>query len=178
MSHPIPVQRVNQPNHPEVEATFDRLAKSTVGLVNIHRTIANSPVVFSRFIGFAHGLRNETDLDPAERELAILCVLERHQGEYELGHHRHMALSLGLSKEQVTMVRDPDACSEYSDRQRAILLFAENFAANPEDQGSFTDTNITQFLDNRQVIELALTKALYIGLAHFTRAIDVPEDEH
>jgi alkylhydroperoxidase family enzyme len=152
------------------------LRSLSIGLVNIHRTIANSPSVFSRFIGFAHALRNDTQIDPAERELAILCVLERHEGVYELVAHRRLAARAGLSEAQITNVRRPDAADVYSDRQRAILRFAEHFAADPRERDALPASGIESHLDNRQRIELGLTLALYLGLSHFTGVLDVPHD--
>lgn len=173
----IAVELVQHSDHPEVLDTFERLAGKSIGIVNIHRTIANSPVVFDRFIGLAHALRFETELDPGERELAILVVLERHHGDYELGKHRRIAQAAGVSEAKIAHVRSPDAQPGlFSARERAILAFAEHFAADPGDRPASADDAIEHHLGNRQRIELGLTLALYLGLAHFTALLDVPED--
>ena len=176
----VPIELARDSSHPEVTATFEKLrARSPVAgvsIANIHRTLANSPVVFGRFIDFAHALRYETTVDPAERELAIICVLECHHGEYELVPHRKMALQLGLSQQQVDNVRNPATTAVYNERQRAILQFAECFAADPNDTARRDAGPIVDHLDNRQRIELGLILALYLGLAHFTGTIAVPRD--
>ncbi|KQX23259.1 MULTISPECIES: carboxymuconolactone decarboxylase family protein [unclassified Sphingomonas] len=173
----IAVDLVQQSDHPDVADTFARLKAKPIGIVNIHRTLANSPAVFDRFIALAHALRFETELDPGERELAILCVLERHQGDYELDKHRMIARAAGVSEAKIAHVRAPDAQpSLFSDRERAILTFAEQFAADPGERPAHVETAIEAHLDNRQRIELGLTLALYLGLAHFTALLDVPED--
>lgn len=173
----ISVDLVQQSDHPDVADTFARLSTKPIGIVNIHRTLANSPAVFNRFIGLAHALRFETELDPGERELAILCVLERHQGDYELDKHRAIARAAGMSEAKIAHIRAPDAeAGLFSDRERAILIFAEQFAADPADRPAEIDNAIEAHLDNRQRIELGLTLALYLGLAHFTAMLEVPED--
>lgn len=173
----ITVDLVRQSDDPDVSATFERLAGKSIGIVNIHRTIANSPAVFNRFIGLAHALRFETELDPGERELAILVVLECHHGDYELSKHRRLASAAGVSDAKIAHVRSPDAePGLFSARERAILAFAEHFAADPAARPDAVDDAIEAWLDNRQRIELGLTLALYMGLAHFTALLDVPED--
>lgn len=172
----VAIDLVRECEHPEARATFEKLAAGSVGVVNIHRTIANSPTVFARFIDFAHALRFKTELDPAERELAILRVLERCDGHYEIVHHRRMGLAAGLSEAEVDHVSDPgEPNAIYSDRQRAILDFADRFAAGTGVDPTAAEA-LSAHLDSRQRVELGLTLALYLGLAHFTNSIDVPAD--
>jgi alkylhydroperoxidase family enzyme len=159
-----------------VADTFARVARGVVGVINIHRTLARSPDMFAGFIALAHALRNTTELPAPERELAILRVLERHQGEYEIGHHRRLGRTLGLGEAQLegTAAREIDP-SLYDERQLAALRFADAFS---EKQG--VDPELTKTLERlfgeRQIVELSLTLALYVGLAHLTHAIDVPVD--
>jgi 4-carboxymuconolactone decarboxylase len=172
----MPVERVGASDDPEVAATFAKLAAGKVGVVNIHRILANSPVVFAQFIGLAHALRFETELDPAERELAILRVLEIHGGDYELSHHRPMGKAAGLSDAQIAGAAAKDAPADlYSERERVILLFADCFAAGKGIEAEALD-KIEPHLDNRQRVELAMTLALYTGLAYFTNMLEVPQD--
>ena len=112
-------------------------------------------------------------LDPADRELAICCVLERHDGEYELPPHRRFALTLGVTEEQLANVRNPEARHLFSDRQRAILDFAERIAADPSERDRFGPDRLEQFLDNRERVELGLVLALYMAMSHFTSIFDI-----
>lgn len=172
----VAIDLVRESEHPEAQATFEKLAAGSVGVVNIHRAIANSPTVFARFIGFAHALRFETALDPAERELAILRVLERCDGRYEIVHHRRMGRAAGLSEAELDHVGDPgEPHAIYNDRQRAILDFADRFAAGAGIDPRAAEA-LSAHLDSRGRVELALTLAFYLGLAHFTNSIDVPID--
>jgi len=178
MSHKdgIRVELVNEPQHADAVETFERIrAKSGIG--NIHRTLANSPTVFKNFIGLSHALRYETDIDPVERELAICCVLERHDGQYELEPHRRFAKVLGATDEQIAHVSAPEQATCFSERERAILQFARHIAADPAERSSYDYRQIEAHLDNRQRIELGLTLSVYMGLAHFTALFAVPEED-
>ena len=165
------IRLVQDSDEPDVVETFGKLPR----VHNIHRILANSPAVFARFTGFAHALRFETLIPPAERELAILCVLERHQGDYEAAYHRSFALTFDVTQKQVDNVLRPDSAC-YDDRQRAVLRFAARFAAEPDERVALPDDNIETYYDDRERLELALTLTLYLGLARFTNIVDVPDD--
>ncbi len=161
---------------PVVAETFARIAKGSVGVVNIHRTLARSPDVFAGFIGLAHALRNTTEIPPPERELAILRVLEHRQGAYEIGHHRRLGRALGLTEAQLegTAAETIDP-SLYDERQLAVLRFADAFDAGKGIAPELAES-LDRLLGERQIVELTLTLSLYLGLAHLTHAIDVPLD--
>lgn len=172
----IAVGLVDEPDHPDAVETFERIrAKSGIG--NIHRTLANSPTVFKNFIGLSHALRYTTEIDPVERELAICCVLERHHGDYELEPHRRFAKVLGATDEQIANVGHPERGDLFDGRQRAVLHFARLLAADPSERADLTTGDFEAHFDNRQRIELGLTLAIYMGLAHFTALFDVPEED-
>jgi alkylhydroperoxidase family enzyme len=173
--HRVTVDLVGETDDPILLPLFERLSNGAVGLVNIHRTLANSPDVFHAFIGLAHALRFKTGLDPAERELAILRALARHKGDYEIVHHRKMGLAAGLSEMAVAAACLDAGEDDLSPRQMLLLRFADRFA---EGNGVDAETaaSLRDALGNRGVIELSLTLALYVGLAHLTGALDVPLD--
>lgn len=172
-----PVVLVQVTEDPEVNETFKRvLERGAPTVPNIHRTMANSPSVSARFADLTNALRFHTEINPADRELAILCVLERHCGDYELKKHRPYGRTLGLTADQVANVCNPNGAEYYSDRQREILRFAERFAADPREVDTLPADNIENYLNNRERIELAMTLALYMGVAHFTSVLDVPDD--
>lgn len=183
---PIAIDLVQEAEHPDVIATFERLnarrAKtggdvSAKGVVigNIHRTVANSPSVFKAFVSMADALRNETQIDPAERELAILCALDLHGDDYEIKPHRMLARMAGLSEPEIENVADPES-PVYNDRQRAILRFAKLLATSPSERWSRPDPHIQDYLDNRGLIELALNVSCYIGFARLTDVLDIPRE--
>ncbi len=101
---------------------------------------------------------------------------ERHQGDYELAPHRRFALALGASEEQVANVRNPAAHALYTERQRAVLRFAERFAADPSERDRLEESGIENYLNSRERVELAMNLALYLGMAHFTGVLDVPDE--
>ena len=124
----VPVSLVRETDDPIVSEVFGRLAGGAVGIVNIHRTLANSPEVFSAFIGLAHALRFKTQLDPAERELAILRALWRHDGHYEIGHHRRIGAAAGLTEGEMDVACSAAGSESLSPRRKAVVDYADRFA--------------------------------------------------
>lgn len=171
----VPVSLVQETDDPIVAEVFGRLARGAIGIVNIHRTLANSPEVFAAFISLAHALRFKTTLDPAERELAILRALWRHDGHYEIGHHRRIGAAAGLGENELDVACSDAATDSLSPRRKAVVDYADLFARGGTVDPSVSDA-LLETLDNRSVIELSLTLALYVGLAHLTGALDVPTD--
>ena len=171
--HKTPLDLIFDTDHEGVVKTFERVGSST-GVANIHRAVANAADIFAAYIEYVYGVRHKMTLDAADRELAICCVLERHQGHYELPPHRRFAITLGLTEEQVLNVRNPDARHLFSPRQQAILDFTERFGADPDDRPNMPRDRIEDFLNSRERVELGLSLALYMGMSHFTSVFDIP----
>ena len=172
----LPIALITESSNPVVAETFERLKAGGGRPVNIHRSVAQSPEVFAKFVAFARSLRFETVLKPSERELAILRILEHARGEYELKHHRRMAATAGVSTEKIeTVSRDVPDLKLFDAREAAILKFVDAFRAG---HGVADDVQreMKSFFSDRQIVEIALTIALYFGLAHYTNALDVPID--
>lgn len=167
-----PIALIGDLDRPELKATTDRLQLRA----NIHRALGHSPAVFAAFVDLTQALRFKTTVDVAERQLAILHVLQRHGGDYEFTKHRASSIAAGLlTEQQVERIADPEA-SIYSERQRAVLRFARRFAADPAERGDLPADHIEKYLDDRQRVELGMTLAWYLGLAHFTGALDIPDE--
>ena len=169
---------VDKPTHIAAVETFEKILASGMQPANLHRLLANSPQIFAKFVGFAHALRFDSGLDPKERELAILRVLEKSAGHYELALHRPIALRAGLTQLQVDALarHATDLAGVFDERQKAILYFADAFAAG-EAIAPALATLIERYFDDRLVVELAATMALYVGLAHLTAALELPLDQ-
>ncbi len=66
----------------------------------------------------------ETDLDPRLREMVILRVARLEQSDYELFHHRGLAVAAGVSVAEVTAILDDDL-SVLSPLDRALIAFVD-----------------------------------------------------
>jgi hypothetical protein len=89
-----------------------------------------------------------------------------------------MGLRSGLNAAQVNALSAEDctATDLFDDREKLVLHFADVFAAGEEASPELA-ASIPRYFDDRLVVELALTMAMYLGLAHLTGVIDLPLDE-
>ncbi|MFD0847096.1 carboxymuconolactone decarboxylase family protein [Sphingosinicella xenopeptidilytica] len=170
----INVNLVDRSDNAEVAALFANM-RGGLGPANIHRVLANTPDIFPAFIAYAHALRARCAIEPTERELMILRVLERGGGHYELHHHRGMARQEGLANAAIEAVANWETASVFSDRQRLLLRFADRFYDN-EGLDAQTAQDMRALFDDRTLVEIALTLALYIGLTRLTNTLHVPID--
>ncbi len=182
----IRVELVEDPANPEVVAIFQKIHARQINVSaepggpplkvgNIHRLVANSPQLFAAFVGLADALRSHTEIDPAERELALLCALDIHGDDYEIMPHRILAKQYGVTDEMLDKVSDPES-PVFSERQRAVLRFAKLLATDRDQRSTCKDPRIEDYLDNRQRIELALNVSCYIGFSRLTDVLDVPRE--
>jgi alkylhydroperoxidase family enzyme len=170
----IAVDLVEHSGNAKVAALFANM-RGGLGPANIHRVLANTPEIFPAFIAYAHALRSQSAIEPTERELMILRVLERGGGHYELHHHRSMARQEGLADAAIEAVADWETSNVFSDRQRLLLRFADGFYDN-EGLEAQTAQGMRALFENQALVEIALTLALYIGLTRLTNALRVPID--
>ena len=147
------------------------------GPLNIHRTIANAPVIYRGFAGFVTALRQGAESPRADRELVILRTTQVKRGDYEFTQHRRIALSCGLTAEQIDGLTDWNTKPFYTDRQRLLLHFVDGMLAD----GTVDDPTmleIKRIFPPKQIVELTMTSAFYTAVVQFTKAVRVePEKE-
>ena len=98
----------------------------------MHRALAHAPRVFRAWVDMAYALREQTTTQRHVRELVILRVLHVVGGDYELALHESMALSCGLTAEQVEAVRHWRDTDVFDGRQRALLAYADELVSADE----------------------------------------------
>jgi alkylhydroperoxidase family enzyme len=161
--------------NPEANKTFAKLP--LVGA--LHRAMANSPAAFDAFIELSHILRRETTLPIPDRALAIMRVLELAHGDYELHAHRTFHATFDVTSDQVANLALASERSDlYSARQVAMIHFAERFAvSDPAERESLPSDGIEKFLNDRQIVELAMSLGLYLATAHLSGILEIPNED-
>lgn len=128
--------------------------------MHIHRVIANAPNLLRRFSAMALELRNHTTLDPRLRELALMTVGRIAGAEYEFVHHWNIALGLGVRREQLEQLADFERASVFNQHERAVMRYAAEATTNIKVSDETFDA-LRAFLDNRRIMELAMSVAFY-----------------
>jgi 4-carboxymuconolactone decarboxylase len=138
----------------------------------MHRALAHAPQVFQAWVDMAYALREQPTTPCHVRELVILRVLHVVGGDYELAQHTSMALSCGLTAEQVEAVRHWRDTDVFDGRQRTLLAYADELVS-AEGVGDATFAALGEHLDEQEIVELTLTGAFYAAAATVTKALSV-----
>jgi alkylhydroperoxidase family enzyme len=140
--------------------------------MHIHRAIANAPNLLRRFSAMALELRNCTALDPRLRELALMTVGRIAGAEYEFVHHWNIALGVGVRREQLEQLADFERAPVFNEQERAVMRYAAEVTSNIKVSERTFDA-LRSFLDNRRIMELAMSVAFYNAVVRIIVPIGV-----
>lgn len=124
-----------------------------------------------------HGLMHTGQLDPMDRELAILQVTGRCRAEHEWGVHvAYFGKTSGLTDSQVNAtVTDAEPTPAWTDRQRAIIAIADAIVDRRplhDHEAALIDSSLT---DAERIEFLALSSA-YLGIAALCQVLQIPAE--
>jgi alkylhydroperoxidase family enzyme len=139
---------------------------------HIHRAIANAPNLLRRFSAMALELRNHTQLDPRLRELALMTVGRIAGAEYEFVHHWNIALNVGVRREQLEQLAEFEHAPVFDERERAVMRYAAEVTTSIKVSDRTFDA-LREFLDNRRMMELAMSVAFYNAVVRIIVPIGV-----
>jgi len=154
---------------------FDAIRDRGAKPLNLHRTYAQSPEIFSAYVGLARALRAQSKVPRQYRELVILRTLQLNGGTYELAQHVPMALTCGLSHEETSEIVNWRTSNVFDAKQRSILGYVDAMMKGQVDDATFS--YLSQHFDPRDIVDLTLTAAFYAGDARASAALAIPLDD-
>lgn len=124
------------------------------------------------------GLLHTGQLDPADRELAILRVTGQCGAEHEWGVHvAYFGKASGLTESQVAAtVTDEEPTPKWTERQRAIIIVADAVSAQrplSEDEDEFVAAQLT----DAERVEFLAVASLYLGISALCRVLEIPRED-
>ncbi|MCW3038992.1 MAG: 4-carboxymuconolactone decarboxylase [Solirubrobacterales bacterium] len=174
-----PAPRIAPGTRAEIGRVNHAIARA-LGLVagggppHVFTTLGRHPV-FRRWLRFAGGLMPGGTLRRDETELLILRVGHNCDCAYELQQHERIALTAGLSREQIARVAAGPDAPGWTPRQAAFLRAADALHATRDlDDGVWSALRAE--LTDEQLIELCLVVGHYEMLAMTLNALRVQLD--
>ncbi len=144
---------------------------------NLHCALANSPKALCAFIAFSEYVRDNADLNPRLRELAVLRVATLHQVTYEIAQHQAPAQRAGLTEEQIVAVTHwHEHATLFDARDRAVLAYTEESAATFR-VSETTFATVRQYLSDSEIVDLSLVVGWYLLCAAVLVPLEI-ELEH
>lgn len=140
--------------------------------LNMHRTVANAPKIFKAYVDMAITLRTAAITPRADRELIILRTAQLGGGDYEFAQHRPMAISCGITVEQLDALKQWKGSKLFSDKQRALLAYTDGMVS-PLGVDDATFAALERFYNAQEIVELTVTSAFYGAVSQITRSLAV-----
>jgi AhpD family alkylhydroperoxidase len=163
---------------PEEMAEQARELTAARGNLNVYRALANAEKVFTGWMLAGNAALTSPVVPVRLRELVVLRTAYLMDCPYELGQHRDVARSAGLSSDEINAVTsESDWKAAYFDtlelallRLATELLTTRNVSAEVFDQ-------VHTALGSEATMEVLLVISRYAGLALMLNALEVDLDE-
>lgn len=146
---------------PQARTLFEKIQGAFTMVPNIFRTLGHAPSVLEATLAFDQAI--QSDLDPKLRELAYLKTSQVNHCGYCSHYHTAAASKVGLTEEQVRQLEAFETSSVYSDLEKLVLRFAEQWTRRGKVEEEVVSA-LSQKLSPSQLIVLAAT----VGLANWT----------
>jgi AhpD family alkylhydroperoxidase len=148
---------------PKAQEIMLRLEKNK-SLLNIFRSMGNSPACLDAYLKFATALR-DGKLDAPTREAVALAVAQVNGCEYALSAHTPLAKDAGLDEETIRSVRQGRAGNR---RLNAAVALARKIA---QSRGCVSDADVrtarSAGLDDGMIAEVVANVALNVFTNYF-----------
>lgn len=148
------------------------------GNLNVYRALANAEKVFTGWMVAGDAALTSPTLPTRLRELVVLRTAYLMDSAYELGQHRDVARTAGVSAEEIDAILSdnrwrtmPFEATELATLQLATeLLTTRAVSADTFDR-------VHRALGSKACVEVLMVLSRYAGLALMLNALDVDLDE-
>ncbi len=156
----------------DARQVFARMEERGAAILNLFRTVANSPNALRNFIRLGNSLLVYGMLPPVLRELAILRVGQITGANYEWAHHVPISQQAGVSDQQIADLATWSTSPAFDDRERAVVRYVESVASDVAVSDEvFQGTR--DHLSEAEVVELTLVVGYWGMVARVLVALQV-----
>ena len=169
------IDRVEKP-YTAAEAAILSPRERNGEVLGVWSTCANAPRLCNAWLEFTDYLLRESSLPIRDRELLILRIGYLNQGAYEWAAHRGLALSVGISEDELKDITIGSSADSWSEWDSALLKAAEELheAALVSEE---TWTTLSRQYDTRQMMEVVFTVGQYNLVAMYLNSLGVQFEE-
>ena len=164
---------MSRADFPAIGSGSDRLREilETRPPLNLYRMLPRAGILAEHFLMMGGAIRNDLSLDPKIRELAIVRTGILTDTAYEVHHHRHIALAVGVKEDDLAAVEDGELDS-LDPRTRATMHYVDSLCLQvraPDDV--FEEARRALGVD--AVAHLTIIVGFYLMAARFLRNFDI-----
>jgi alkylhydroperoxidase family enzyme len=144
--------------------------------INLNLVSALSPKLAKARAEVTRAIRYESVVPRPLRELTILRTAQLMGGDYEIHQHNVAALSCGYSQAQLDALPDWRASTLFSERERALLAYLDQAVRRKSEVEDKTFADLSRLFSPKEIVEVTLIAAQYMGTSMFTNALHVKID--
>jgi 4-carboxymuconolactone decarboxylase len=165
---------IEEKDHPELSELITKIRGARGGrLINIYRLMLHSPALADAWFDLNQTVRYGTEIDGQCRELAVIRVAILNNVEYVVrAHGPAYALKEGLTPAQVEALADWKSSNLYSDKQRALLAYADAMTREIDVPDAIF-AGVRNHFSERQIVELTMLISAYNMLTRFLKALKI-----
>ena len=169
------IERIQKP-YSAAEAAILVPRTRNGNVLGVWSTCANSPALCNAWLEFTDYLLQESTLPIRDRELLILRIGYLNQGAYEWAAHRGLALSVGISEQELRAITIGSTDPRWSEWDASLLRAAEELHQNAlvsDETWAELSTRYTK----RQMMETVFTVGQYNMVAMYLNSLGVQFEE-
>ena len=166
----VPGDEQGQRAAPDLAATA-RWLESKYGFVsNLAQTLAHAPGALIPWLDLEHYCRFQSDL--TERQRMIIVLIAVRDVHYCWPHYRPLAGTVGVSEEQISLIRQGRVPQDISEVEQIVCQIANEIVAGRRvPQAMYED--IVKLLPPRQIVDIAILASFYLAMAALSTGLCV-----
>jgi len=169
------IERIQEPYSAAEAAILVPRARNG-NVLGVWSTCANSPALCNAWLEFTDYLLQESTLPIRDRELLILRIGYLNQGAYEWAAHRGLALSVGISEQELRAITIGSTDPRWSEWDASLLSAAEELHQNALVSDE-TWAELSTRYTTRQMMETVFTVGQYNMVAMYLNSLGVQFEE-
>jgi hypothetical protein len=173
MSEPpsaAPGDDIEQRGPPDLAATT-RWLESKYGFVsNLAQTMAHSPGALMPWLDLENYCRYESHL--TERQRMIIILIAVRDVHYCWPHYMPMAGTVGLSQEQISLIRQGRVPRDIAEVEQIVCQIANEIVAGRRiPQAMYED--VVKLMPPRQIVDIAILASFYLAMGALSTGLCV-----
>jgi alkylhydroperoxidase family enzyme len=153
---------IGQRGTPDLAATARSLEAKYGFVSNLAQTLAHAPGALTPWLDLEQYCRFQSDL--TERQRMIIILIAVRDVHYCWPHYRPLAGTVGLSEEQISLIRQGRVPQDISEVEQVVCQVANEIVAGRRiPQAMYED--VVKLMTPRQIVDIGILASFYIAMA-------------
>lgn len=162
--------------NPEASPLVQQIIAQRGSVLHLYQMLLQSPPIARGWLNHLTGIRQQSTLSGAIREMVIMRVAYLNRAPYEADQHAPIALKEGLSQAQLDALKDREDTALFSECEQAVLDYTDAMTLNVQVEDTIFNA-VKKHFNDREMVELTATIATYNMVSRFLEALQIHSDD-